>query len=420
MKLKRFLLLSSVSVLVLAVLTPVVFDRLIAGRYLRHLHATKIAPNIEKNYVHFEQFKKDVEILKPKIEFLNFPKVADAGPYLNALLSWDFGDNSKNATVTISQGLVISEKLRSVLRHTDKSLMVIDAKSFKEVNTTWLHKLRQFDYWDLDKNSPVDQFERFSFSTPLPNFDVAFAKVHLIKAQDKNDEQYSDAIQDVLHYGELSLSTETLIGEMIFVATLGLANKAIEARPQVKSKFTLWTPLISERDRLKRVYWGVIQFSTPRIAAKAGHWKSVYHNHWPSLGLCGAVREVTAVDWMTWSLLSDALGSEYADYRKVLSTHPNGCRLTWIKEKTPAWVKLPHEPDLYFEPKSYFMSGNSQGSLFLKTIAPITRVVQWMPETRRLIGTILGTIAFPNFTAQYEKPLTSEKEVRLPTAEEAL
>jgi len=156
-------------------------------------------------------------------------------------VSWDFSStdssNEKNYHHQLKLKSVkkfsISEKALEVLNDYKTTTLEKNPDSFKDVDTTWINTLQKFDFWNIDKNSPLDMYQRYTIASPIQKIELIFPRIHLIKAKVKNNDEFIDAIKDVLHFGELCLTTETLVGEMVFVATIGLATEAIKLRPHL-------------------------------------------------------------------------------------------------------------------------------------------------------------------------------------------
>ncbi len=373
----------------------------------------ELNPTSKDTYKYYSDFQKDLEIVSSILGPLETENKRDAGVFLNTRIEWGIPsadvDQLKNWTSKIhtSKKIELSPEVKNTLLGSKAEFMKLDAKEFLKVDTSWLHKLRDFDYWDIDQNSPLDLYPRFSFDTPFPEFNLAVTKIHLIKAKKLGNKDFSEAVRDVIHYGKLCFTTETLIGEMVFVASLGVVKDAIDFKPAIKSELTEWNELIDQRTRLRRVFWAINQFAKPTFGTKIEVLKKVYNELGPATGLCGAIREATTSTWPLWSAATDAMPDEFNEYQKLVMQNDRGCRLTWLVKKTPPWVKLPDDPESFYSIGKAFYSpdigyfGEKQSAFEKIYLNFFSRMVHYLPNTRKFISTIIFTVATPTYTKGY-------------------
>jgi len=417
--LKKLLLFSGFFVFVIILFSPIILDFIIAPYYFENfLHSNK--SELSKNfYRHLPLFNEDIKILEPKLQFLNKERTQNAGVYLNPKIKWDFSESDKalekkyldqvKAQEANFKKIQINEKALKILNDSNVSLFEKNPEDFNEVETQWLNEIRQYDYWDIDKKSPMDLFARFSATSPFPKIEMTFPRVHLIKNKDNSDEEYKEAILDVLHYGELSLTTETLVGEMVFVATIGLASEAVKKRPHLSEQLGQWSDLLSEKNRMRRVYWGINQFVRPMMGMNVAIMKEQFIKNSFITGLCGAIREATGNEWVIWSLFMDSsLGQEFTEFKQLILTQAKSCRLTWLKEKTPPWTKLPDEPESFYSSgivtsMAYFSKQKDEETILNTFTNCLSYLVHYMPNTKKLISDQVLSSTVPNYLRQYEE-----------------
>lgn len=97
---------------------------------------------------------------------------------------------------------------------------------------------------------------------------------------------------------------------------------------------------------------------------------------------------------------------QFSEFQKLIIENPSQCRFTWILEKTPAWVKLPGEPESIYSSGyafaySYSAHANSTSAPVRVGLNVFSKFVHYMPNTRRFVGTVLAYISTPTFTKGY-------------------
>ncbi len=338
----------------------------------------------KENFKNLELYKKDLETTGPKLTFLKSAYSNDAGEYLNSRIEWSYTNDLSSVVQTYfskvasKERFLLTEDQKTILRN--RNILEIDSKLtlFSQIDTGWLKSLRKYDYWDIDKNSLLDQFERFTLLSPLPVFDLDFSKAHILKAKDKGDLELKDALLDILHFGKLCLTTETITGEMAFIESLGIAKMIADNRPSLKVHLGSWAKLLDEKEKINNVLKGTWKFSRPVIGANVETMKEVFKSQQASTGICAAIREATQYDWLVWSSFAEARPETFSEYQKLIENHSGDCRLTWIRKKTPPWVKLPTDPE------SIYSSTIQDKNLdMFKTLGPF---LNYMPNTKKTLG----------------------------------
>ncbi|MEI7441225.1 MAG: hypothetical protein WCK43_06285 [bacterium] len=394
--------------IVLAIgLVPFLYDQLIVGPALARWKVENVEPIKQKAIKALPQFKEDLKSLQPKLEFLKSKRVKDAGPFLNPRMNWKFKDKGTlpqewESKVDKSQVFSITESLKNNLKDLNNNFLEANVIDFSQVDTEWIHKLRDYDYWNIDKNSPLEAESRYTLvnSPTLNPLEVDFIKIHLIKAKVKSDDEYIEAIRDVLHFAHLSFSTESREGMFLFFITLGIAKIASDARTGVLEKLGPWNVLLdeSEKKRFLKVFALMDFFARPGFAVDLETMREIYKDQKFSTGICAVIRYGTQFDKDVWSAVSDAMPLEYREFKRLILEDSAGCRLTWIKEKAPPWVRLPSETSTpyAFNDSFAFYDEKSDKMPFFNYVKPFFRFIFLMPKTRAFIGSMYIYVLTPD------------------------
>jgi hypothetical protein len=397
---------------ILLIASPFLIDKFVMKKLVEDFKKEHVISKEQSHYLLLDKYKGDLEILKPKLAFLKGKKSADAGPFLNPKVDWGMSqENQKELQSQFDKKfgthpkIVVDENTKTLLRNSQANIFELDPELFSKIDTSWMREIRKFDHWDIDKNSPLDFMPRYFVTTPMPTMSTEFSKIHLLKAKNKPEAEYLEALLDVLHFGGLCASTETLIGEMVFVSILGTVKTFLEKRPLISEGLGDWSSVIEEGPRIKKVAWATNHFANPIIGANASQLKEVFLAHSTDLGLCAAIREATSLDYTLWSTMRDGQPELLSEYPKIVTENSSLCRLSWIKEKAPPWVQLPGEADsIYRAPDAastirLFWVNCPDSKLFNQMFS----VIHYLPHTREYIGLTLQHIAVPNFLKFYQE-----------------
>lgn len=360
------------------------------------------APNYYKN---LDVFLVDLKELKPKLAFLNHPRTRDAGPFLNSKLPWTSTQSTKSVLEEFQakQGfspLVIPDEVSKSLKQAEKEWISIDSKQVAEVDTQWLHSLKEYDYWNIDKNGPADLLRRIDLKAPIPEFSSNWLKIHLIKAKGSTPEAWLQALEDVLHFGELSLTSEWLIGSMQFIGAINVVKRATEKDPSIRLKLGPWAALIGETARIKKMLWAVSGYVRPTNEANFEKLKLILSETSMSTGLCSALREATMWDWSLWSVLSESSKKTYSQFEEIFHNPIADCRLSWMK--TAPWTRLPGEKDFYLSGEGLVIVGD-QGGVSNFVFSILVRLATIMPNTRLFVSKTMSNVTLANFDEIYEE-----------------
>lgn len=399
-----------IATLVLFLVTPWMVDfflvPILSKSLLSETNEDQINP-----YQYLPAFEKDLLILGPKLAFLNIQRTKDAGPYLNPLSEWSIGPEGKSKLEVYlkknqaSKKLVLDESIKERIKNHKGNPFTFETAGLPPIDTTFLRELRAYDHWDIDKNSPLDEFPRYNLlMSPMVSYHTPYLKLHLAKVKHASEDEKVESLLDVLHYGELALTTEFLVGSMIFVSAIKMVHRSTEDQPELRVKLGPWSDLLDEADRLKRVLYGINQFARPFAGVDLLRMEQIYKKTSMTFGLCASIRESTGMDYKLWSLYLEGLTEQYTAYRKLLEEDTKDCRLTWLKSKTPPWQKLLNEED-YFSDSTIFDSKNLYGDQKTLSGSPVvTKFIRFLPNTRKLIAIIVTQVASPNYTKLYIDP----------------
>lgn len=217
----------------------------------------------------------------------------DAGPVLNKMLYWNpHGDFGRK------EPLVLPKAREFLMRYEDdwiKGRTYVERGSVK-ADVSFFKNLDGFKYWDIEKNSPIEEFiNRSSFvlpaKLPLPeSLDLLTAvKVRLI--QGTFDGNPLLALQQVRQFAILLLSTENAQLVMTGLATLELERRAY--REYVDREWldeAAWLPL--DRNATLRANRALNATSGYlRALTKEDTFRRVFENGKTPLGLCAAANE---------------------------------------------------------------------------------------------------------------------------------
>jgi hypothetical protein len=198
----------------------------------------EVRKNGEKVRIEYEQglarilpaFLEDQELAKAYPIFATPRNERDAGPFLNPRIGWD-GDHKRierwRATVpSPSTLLALDPKL---IERIPKDWWTADRALWSTLDFSWMTSLREFDHWDVERNSPWAELAAGEWPNSFPLlFEVApWSKLRLAKGLAEG--QMKDAVADVEHLSRLLLSTETLLGAAGAFQQLDLVDRALAA-----------------------------------------------------------------------------------------------------------------------------------------------------------------------------------------------
>lgn len=378
-------------------------------------HQQMIVPKVteakKEFYIHQKKFDDDLNILIPKLRFLEKgERKKDAGEFLNVRLlaeglradlkvKWE--EKRDQLSDKIDR---MSEKDQRVYNRVVKDGASIEdyQGEFDHIDTSWLRKLRDYDYWSIDVHGPMQDYQRISFDSPIPYFGNRHQKIHLFNSFKGDRKRKIEALKDILHYGELAFTTESLIGSMVFASSLGVVKWATENQKELRKELGPWQVLLEEKQRIKRVFWGIHHFTRPMLGFDQRVMQSYYKKLNATVGLCSVAREVFSLGYPIWSSTVKNDFLEMKKYKDLVMSDHRGCRYDFLTKKTPAWVKLPGDYDSFFQMPGAFDTVSLEGDTYRNKLASyLGPLVEYMPNTRTFAMQTLMYLAVPSFVGLY-------------------
>ena len=192
------------------------------------------------------------------------------------------------------------------------------------VDLAWMSQLEHFGFWDLEgPDSPGHDLPFEPVTETIPNFVDAQLLGKLRLAQGLQSGGPVRAAAEVRQLARLCLSSESLVGEMIGVALLGIERRVHEEAVRRGLPVDGWTP-ISEEDQasLQRVLW-VAPASFDLLASEALAARR------PAIGDCAGLREGLNLAFYLDGYLREELPARYESLGRALAD-PR-CRLRRLR-----------------------------------------------------------------------------------------
>ena len=159
---------------------------------------------------YLERFVSEQTALSQKPFLKDFSLGADAGPFLNPLMSWSGQKDS------YSGSLQIPDSIQDQLNQWEDEDFLNHASevSYKNLDFSWMKKAMEFGYWDLESNSPIASLAKEApdkdiYEYPELKLDfVGWAKLRFMKAAKEKDPL--PALQEIHHLLKLLMTTESI------------------------------------------------------------------------------------------------------------------------------------------------------------------------------------------------------------------
>ncbi len=402
------------------------FENIVVPQIHKKWERDTLEPQKARYYSQVHQLINDLKDLSPRLQLLNTPANQDAGPFLNRRLPW-FMQTPKDLRPDKSQGgqhqsgppesTLLSQPLpgtpirdqifldlisKEKLSGASVDISSLQAEDFAQIDTAWLKKIRQYDHWAIDRSPPLSEEARFSIvESPSLDFLPQLMLVHIIKAKDQSGPELVAALQDVLHYGQLAFSTETLMGQLTLVIALRYVDGLTRGAPHLRSALGEWEPLLSEAQKLQKIFLATQHFVRIGPLTSIERFREMYMQTNFSTGLCGALRENFGLGWPLLSLHRDASPESLMEVRSLIQSHSRSCRLDWAQKKISPWEKHPSEKD-FFESGNAVEMLNAQASSRYKWLNYALRGVQYLPNTRKFISTLILAVGTPQLNPYEE------------------
>jgi hypothetical protein len=377
----------------------------------RVLIAQFVDPALEKMEAdpprYIDRFEADMKALRAHPFFAMKRAGGDAGPFLNPRIHWT-GDDELLSGWRAAVAAPAAERIeppggvREVLAgfpelaDEKRAVALANAADFE-----WMREARHHAYWSLHPKSPVAAMAELRWvDAPIPSYIDLGDLVQLRLVHGRATGDLDAALEDVRHLAWLAFTNENLISQMIGIAWLNMADKAVTAWSPEERR-----PLFSDEERaqIKRAFWAANGFftgtSTPEmmdraVAAGAG-----------LPGLCAGITEAAALELALGPLLVDRLGVAHGKLREVVRGGVDGCRLGFAKRFVDAYAPPAWDQQACLD----FLNDMEGAGAGEEAELGWVRQTTWVPGTPETIGLILYSIARPNAFAKYDEADESQR-----------
>ncbi len=272
----------------------------------------------------------------------------DAGDFLNPIVRWPLQCSSPEYLEHPPQGpLKVSPKWQKLMMAPIK-VEDYERLDFKDLDLSWLAKLKQYDYWDLSHSASqklhynrllvrhINAIEFFR-AVPYPAFADLFQFGQLRLMKGLKQRNMKSALSEVRQLAKLLNSTESLNGFILSAAMLVAEEKAYRLAVEKKILSARdWAPVTEGLDLLNNGMVNALPqygaYTPPEILA------ITLENPKNTVGRCAAIQEgVTRLSRLVplfskkWPMerdIDDALGR----LREIALDPNNGCRLRYVRE----------------------------------------------------------------------------------------
>lgn len=304
----------------------------------------------------------------------------DAGSVLGPRLRWYAVPSAlrlyEQSLPERTRGLLLDETLAQRL---DRAWLTVDPAVWSGLDFSWMAHLDDFDFWDLDSNSP----RPFSadFQPPVPGLElVQWVKLRL--ASGVHDNTVWQAMRDVEQLARLHAASESIVTlerSLVFLQLNDAVRKDLARHGRATDG--LGSALGADvRQRVRRALRGALahaELGTPAI----------YDSDWDRIqvGRCAALAHGLGVALAARPVLMYSQRAEYEHLTKLLSASPE-CRLRWLRQ---AWARSNADES------ARLCEGDAWHERFL---------MRWMPGWCALSARQLVAIGSQDWLGRYEKP----------------
>lgn len=298
----------------------------------------------------------------------------DAGPFLNPKVNWPFGEIHHQGELALPE---------FIHREMSKD-WVIKKPLFKKMGLdfSWMSELHKFDFWDVEKNTPVFVAGKkyLTYSYPAPSYKelMTWAKLRLLYGKETG--KMNEAFKDVRQLARLIWTNDTLLSSMVTVNLLKLENEIHQGNWEIIPEEILM--------RAKRFFYALPSMIDPRLD------DSHFFKFTPlAPGICPMLNEAMLSYISVRDLLKDELKNEYMRMDLLIKESLTVCRKTIVHEmwEDPGWptFMLTEEDDFSYVSEASFLPKKTWGEIKKdKTI-------------KSIIGMILSTKNTYNYLSGY-------------------
>lgn len=355
---------------------------------------------------HWEQIEADFSFLSRVEEFRAGHGGSDAGPLLNSLIQWRANNNAsrfihqfeKEKKVRLGALKRIEGFNDEIIYWESGRLDMLSLETFRGLEFSWLSEIAKYDYWELNRNSPLEYVAgAFNEPKPIPFLVdlLTWAKLRLIKSI--LDDKYREGIRETRWLAHLAYSTESYVGSLIALLILGS-----EANYYSLCKKTKFAQRCSEEpyaielaSRGKRALSAVAMLV--QLESLPANEKLLKDNGLFRFGVCHMINETVVSNALLYPLLREHFREQY-DLLKVLVKKSDSCRFVL--------AKLFLESNYFIKPK-FSLHGENMPPPFdssVELLEPYSylALVAWSQTGRETLGLILKSAEAAQIAAQLE------------------
>ena len=304
--------------------------------------------NTKDSIQYLEQFKSDLSLLSKLDVFRpltvsQLPVEKDASTYLNPHLTWEGSKSQPAPGDEFGLPKEWKEKLKGWhwdwVKHHDEAV----AGKF---NFQFLKDLSKYEYWALDKHSPMADAIEAKVQwhlLPIPNYSLfqTWAKLRFLTVN--NQTEALVAVNEVRHLMRLIYTNESLVSNMVVVALLGIEMQITDYWRVAKGYRIEWQPTTPElRTAAKRALYAwpaFFDFSTPEEV-----WTATFSNSSSLPGACAGAKEKSFSNSIARAFLLEHYPERFKRLDLATATLKDSCRMTPLafqgqtKEEMLKWI----------------------------------------------------------------------------------
>jgi hypothetical protein len=360
------------------VLVTVCIYTLIEMRFTRNIVARSVARQNELLARHHDEFMEDQRLAATLKVFARRQGNRDASPTLGPRVSWIVSPAAQLQTESSGAAGSGGDWVKDSLpKEVHGDWLDIDPALWKGLDFSWMAKLGDYDFWELDTNS--ERASLTNMQLPIPGLElVNWAKLRLAKGI--HDGTLDEAMSEVEELARLYATTENIVTveeSMMFIALID----------KTRARFVLHGPV---RDDIGQpaeadTRWHVHRALRGALAYTDLTTPAVYEADWNhiAVGRCAALAYGLNVALYARPFLMHSYAGAYERLGRLLASSPK-CRLRRTRQlwARPASVKATAECGTWQE---RFLS-------------------HWLPSACTLTGELAVTIARQGWLERYEKP----------------
>ncbi len=328
---------------------------------------------------------EDQQVAKVIATITNSSQQKDAGPFLNPRLVWEGGESEKPENAIAIPGPIVEQLKMWGIDFMSHASEV----EFANLDFTWMTKLHDFDFWDLDQSGPLAEYEPKAadalLAAPLPRWSpYNWAKLRLMKSV--ADNSTTQALLDIRQLVSLLFSSERHPASLQAISVLRIVELALPTLTKNDPTFSSeWVKFsFSDLERTRRAIGSLPDYLGPLAPMEV---RNQVLSDGAMLGICGAIFEVTSVAYANWLFEEE--------YKSIIDSElakASSCRLTLLKRIIAQPFSLQHE--------SNFLDQASKDTGIPRFLLVVAFKV---PKYRQTIGKLMTTLATPDYLSSIER-----------------